>query len=165
MEKRREPCVLFLEDSFAESHAERLRKAGYVRVERFSYHFKDERTNKCEQSVKDPPIIKFCNSKMWLLVTTDSNMHLTHVETIKKTIVAILATAHNSADDMDEWVDGLIAGKPAIERYFKKFPRPCFATFNRQGKISSTKTITPDHITRRKRPREAQEIAASTDSR
>ena len=159
MGKRREPCVLFLEDSFAESHAEKLREAGYVQVERFVYHFKDERTRKCEQSVKDPRIIRFCASRKWLLVTTDSSMGSTHVETIKKTDIAILATAHNSADDMDEWVEGLIAGKAAIERFFKKVERPSFTTFNRQGKIAPPKTITPEHFTRRHRPREAQEIA------
>lgn len=159
MAKRREQCVLFLEDFFAESHAERLRKAGYPQVERFVYHFQDQRTSRCEQSVKDPSIIKFCASKKWLLVTPDGNMLFTHVETIKKTDVAILATAHNSAQDVDEWVDGLITGKAEIERFFKKFPRPSFATFNRQGKINSKKTITPDRTTRRNRPREAQEFA------
>lgn len=96
-----------------------------------------------------------------MLVTTDSSMRQTHVETIKKTDVAILATAHNSADDMDEWVEGLIAGKAKIERFFRKQARPSFATFNRQGDIPSKTTITPDQRTRRKRPREAQEIAAS----
>lgn len=151
--------MLFLEDSFGESHAEKLRQAGYTQVERFVYHFQDERTEKCEQSVKDPKIIRFCASRKWMLVTTDSNMASTHVETIKKTDIAILATAHNSADDMDEWVEGLITGKPAIERFFKKIDRPSVATFSRQGKVNP-RTITPERYTRRHRPREAQELAA-----
>jgi hypothetical protein len=153
--------VLFLEDSFGESHAEKLRRAGYAQVERFVYHFQDERTEKCEQSVKDPKIIRYCASHKWMLVTTDSNMACTHVETIKKTDIAILATAHNSAEDMDEWVEGLIDGRAAFERFFKKVDRPSFATFNRQGKITSERTITPERYTKRKRPREGQELTAS----
>lgn len=161
MVKRHEPCVLFLEDSFGESHAEKLRQAGYAQVERFANHFQDERTNHCEQSVKDPRIINFCSQRKWMLVTTDSSMRKTHVETIKKTDIAILATAHNSAEDMDEWVEGLIAGKAKIERFFHKHPRPSFATFNRQGDLPIKDTITPDRRSRRHRPREGQEKAAS----
>ena len=95
-----------------------------------------------------------------MLVTTDSNMQYTHVETIKKTDVAILATAHNNADDMDEWVDGLISGRAKIERFFKKQERPSFATFNRQGDLTTVKTITSDRYTLRNRPREGQEGVA-----
>jgi hypothetical protein len=147
--------VLFLEDAFAESHAERLREAGYPRVERFADHFRDEKTT-VEQGVKDPRIIRYCNRECWLLVTTDSHMHLTHTEVIKGTEVAILSTAHNHADDMNEWVDGLIAAKPKIERHFKKTPRPWFGTFTRQGEVH-VKTIGPTEICRRHRPREQDE--------
>ena len=126
-------------------------------MERFVYHFKDQRTNKTEQSVKDPRIIRFCNNKKWMLVTTDSSMLATHVEIIKETEVAILATAHNSAEDVGEWVDALILGKARFERYFKKHPRPSFATFNRQGQFGTVKTVSPDSRTRRNQPREAEQ--------
>jgi hypothetical protein len=62
-------------------------------------------------------------------------MSLTHCELVKTTQVAILATAHNHAEDMGEWVQGLIAAKVQIERHWKKFPRPWCATFSRQGKV------------------------------
>lgn len=151
--KNRKPCVLFLEDAFAESHAECLRRAGYPRVERLCNHFQDAKRKTLEQSVKDPRIIKFCDKREWLLVTTDSNMSCTHCELIKTTQVAILATAHNQAENISEWVAGLIAAKPKIERYWKKFQRPWCATFSRQGKIE-IKTITPDIKGRRSRPKE-----------
>src|SRR6266481_1614008 len=85
--------------------------------------------------------------------TVDSNMSLTHCELIKTTQVAILATAHNHADDMAEWVEGLIAAKPQIERYWKKYQRPWCATFSRQGKVEIW-TIAPDTTGRRSRPKE-----------
>jgi hypothetical protein len=102
---------------------------------------------------------KLCNEKRWLLVTTDSNMHKTHTECIKTTQVAILSTAHNSAADITEWVDGLIAAKATIERHFKKHPRPWFATFTHDGKVTPPKTIGAEAICRRNRPREMEAVA------
>ncbi len=159
--KHREPCVLFLEDAFAESHAERLRQAGYAEVHRFATHFRDGTTQRTEQSVKDPRIIKLCAEKGWLLVTTDSSMHLTHTELIKATQISILATAHNHAADMNEWVEGLIAARAQIERHFKKFERPWIATFSREGKVTSIKTIGPQAKCRRNRPREIECVATA----
>ena len=152
--KNRNPCVLFLEDAFAESHAECLRRAGYPRVERLCTHFQDVKRKTLEQSVKDPRIINFCDQHSWVLVTVDSNMSLTHCELIKTTRVAILATAHNHAEDMAEWVDGLIAAKATIERHWKKFERPWCATFSRQGKVQ-IRHVAPDTKGRRTRPKEA----------
>jgi hypothetical protein len=151
--KHREPCILFLEDAFAESHAQRLRDAGYCEVVRFVSHFHNGATKRAEQGVKDPEIIRLCDKERWLLVTIDSSMHLTHTELIKKTNVAILATAHNHADNVSEWVDALIKSKAKIERHFKKFPRPWFATISRTGDIT-IKTIGADAKCRRNRPEE-----------
>jgi predicted nuclease of predicted toxin-antitoxin system len=155
-----EPCVLFLEDAFSVSDAERLREAGYCQVERFADHFRDEETEAAEQSVKDPRIIRFCNARTWMLVTLDSDMVLTHVEEIKKNPRScILATAHNRATDTREWIEALAQNRATFERYWKKHERPCFATFNRQGKITTHRTIMPTDTTRRNRPREAEPVA------
>ncbi len=153
IKKHREPCILFLEDVFAESHAERLRSAGYVQVERFRTHFPDGKPGSVEQSVKDPRIIKLCAKNNWVLVTVDSNMEKTHCELIKQTEVTILASAHNHADDMKEWVEGLILAKASLEAHFKKTPRPWCATFSRNGKITMH-VITQATKSRRNRPKE-----------
>lgn len=161
IKKHREPCILFLEHIFSEGHAERLRQAGFS-VERFAAHFPGPDGSKdIERSVKDPRIIKLCARKGWLLVTTDSSMHKTHTEVIKTTEAAILATAHNNADEMDEWVKGLIDAKAKIERHFKNYERPWFATFSRNGDIH-IQTIGKDKVCRRNRPREmeAEAVAA-----
>jgi predicted nuclease of predicted toxin-antitoxin system len=148
--------VLFLEDFFTESDAARLRQH-YPGVERFATHFRDPK-RRVQQSVKDKRIIDFCNQRCWMLVTPDSDMRFTHVEEIKNTEIAILATANNNSPT-NEWVDALIQGKVGIERYFRKHPRPSFATFNRSGNITSAVTIGPERYTRRSRPRE-QEVAS-----
>ena len=151
--KTKKPCILFLEDVFAESHADCLRRAGFAGVERLCKHFKDANRQTLEQSVKDPRIIKYCDKHSFLLVTHDSNMSFTHCELIKTTQVAILATAHNHAEDIMEWVEGIIKAKLEIERHWKKYPRPWCATFSRQGKIS-IRTVLPDTRGRRNRPNE-----------
>lgn len=65
-------------------------------------------------------------------------MKNTHREEIKKTEVAILATAHNSAEDQDEWVVAIINLKSRILREFKNRERPWFATFSRTAKLTIT---------------------------
>lgn len=146
--------MLFLDDGFDdEDTPKRLTEAGF-KVERFISHFKRPEVGDKEQNVKDPRVIQFCSSLGWLLVTTDSDMRFTHVETIKKCEVAILATSHNSVADLGEWVDGLIKGKAAIERMCKKQQRPFFSQINRQGKITVCYTVVEAHKSRRKRPRE-----------
>jgi hypothetical protein len=120
----------------------------------FPEHFKRENGQK-EEGVKDPRVLRLCNRKKWLLVTSDSNLRHTHVEEIKLiTNLSILATAHNSVADIDEWVEALILARVAIEREFKKPDRPWFAQFNRQGKITTIYTISARHTTRRIRPME-----------
>lgn len=58
-----------------------------------------------------------------------------HREEIKKSQVAILATAHNSAEDQDEWIAALINLKTRILREFKKRERPWFGTFSRTANM------------------------------
>ena len=71
-----------------------------------------------------------------MLVTRDHEMKNTHREEIKKTEVAILATAHNSAEDQDGWVVAIINLKSRILREFKNRERPWFATFSRTAKLT-----------------------------
>lgn len=63
-------------------------------------------------------------------------MRNTHREEIKRTEVAILATAHNSSEDQDEWVAALINIKSRILREFRKRERPWFATFSRTANLT-----------------------------
>ena len=154
IKKRHEPCIIFLDDAFDGADAARLREGGFYGVETFPEHFQREDGRK-EQSVKDPRILTFCNRKQWLLVTTDKDIILTHIEEVKKCPdLAILATAHNSQSDLDQWVEGLIKVRPRLEREFKKRKRPWFAQFNRQGVITTIREIEATHYTRRNRPLE-----------
>jgi hypothetical protein len=145
---------LFLDDAFSGRNAVyRLEQAGYT-IEPFARSFHTDIGK--EESVKDPRVIRLCNSKGWLLVTSDSNMRFTHLDEIKNSPnLAILATAHNSAGNLDQWIEALIVAKPAIEREFKKRQRPWFGQFNRQGKITTIYTITEEHKPSRKRPSSA----------
>jgi len=132
VKKRREDCVLFLNEGFsAESVAVRLTTAGFT-VQRFPEWFRDE-AGKVRQNVGDPEIIRFCHKNGWLLVTRDHEMKNTHREEIKKTAIALLATAHNSSATKDEWVVAIVNLKNRILREFKKQERPWFATFSRTG--------------------------------
>jgi PIN like domain len=154
VKKRRDKCVLFLDECFGKRGIyERLKEAGFE-IERFKDHFKRADATP-EQKVKDPRVIKLCHEKGWNLVTTDSNMQFTHVEEIKKTNILIFATAHNSADDMNDWVKSLIELKAQIERHHKKHERPCFFTFCQPpARFTSERTFPPESATRRKRPSE-----------
>jgi len=132
VKKRREECVLFLDEGFsAESVAVRLRTAGFT-VQRFPEWFRDE-DGKVRRNVQDPEIIRFCHKTGWMLVTRDHEMKNMHRQEIKRTEVAILATAHNSSEDQDIWVVAIINLKSRILREFKKRERPWFATFSRTG--------------------------------
>lgn len=135
VKKRREECVLFLDEGFAaESVATRLRTAGFT-VQRFHEWFRD-RDGKLRQNVKDPEIIRFCHKNGWMLVTRDHEMKNLHRGEIKRTDVAILATAHNSSEDQDEWVVALINLKSRIQREFRNHERPWFATFSRTARLT-----------------------------
>ena len=134
VKKRRDECVLFLDDGFsAESVAVRLRTAGFT-VQRFPEWFLDESGHR-RQNVLDPEIIRFCHKTGWLLVTKDHEMKNMHREEIRKSAVAILATAHNSAAEDGEWVAAIINLKSRILREFRNRERPWFATFSRTAKL------------------------------
>lgn len=141
VKKRREECVLFLDEGFsAESVAVRLRTAGFT-VQRFPDWFKDE-NGQTRRNVEDPEVIKFCNKTGWLLVSKDHEMKNVHREEIKRTEITVLATAHNSAESDDDWVVAIINLKSRILREFKNRERPWFATFTRASNISTIETVT-----------------------
>ena len=135
VKKRREECVLFLDEGFsAESVAVRLRTAGFT-VQRFPEWFKDANGQPL-RNISDPEVIKFCHKNGWMLVTRDHEMRNLHRQDIRKTDVAILATAHNSAENQDEWVASIINLKGRILREFKNRERPWFATFSRTANLT-----------------------------
>lgn len=140
VKKRREECVLFLDEGFSsESVAVRLRTAGFT-VQRFPEWFRDE-SGEARRNVEDPEVIRFCNRNGWLLVSKDHEMKNVHREEIKRTEIAVLATAHNSAESDDDWVAAIINLKTRILREFKNRERPWFATFSRAANITSIDTI------------------------
>jgi uncharacterized protein with PIN domain len=134
VKKRREECVLFLDEGFsAESVATRLRTAGFT-VQRFPEWFQDAEGQPMK-NVSDSDVIRFCSRNGWMLVSRDHEMKNMHREQIRKSDVAILATAHNSAENQDEWVVAIINLKARILREFRKHERPWFATFSRGATI------------------------------
>jgi uncharacterized protein with PIN domain len=111
--------VGFLDEGFAaESVAVQLRTAGFT-VQRFHEWFKDE-NGRPLSNVPDPEVIRFCHKNGWLLVSRDHEMKNLHREEIRKSEVAILATANNKAVDQAEWVIAIINLKSRIQREFKK---------------------------------------------
>lgn len=132
--------MLFLDEGFAaESVATRLRTAGFT-VQRFPEWFVDEH-GKTRANVLDPEVIRFCNKNGWMLVTRDHEMKLVHRQEIRRTEIAILATAHNSCEDQDEWVAAIINLKSRILREFKNRKRPWFATFSRTANLTISTII------------------------
>jgi hypothetical protein len=158
-EKRHEEFVLFLEDVFGTTtNRQKLRDAGF-NVECFAEHFQHE--GKREEAVIDPRIIRYCDSKKFVLFTTDKNIRYTHVDVIKKTEIAIIATESNNRYSPTVFVDALIKAKNNVERKVKRYPRPWFAHLSIDGRIRKIETITPEMSTRRRRPTE-QEPPPST---
>jgi predicted nuclease of predicted toxin-antitoxin system len=126
---------LFLDEGFSsESVAIRLRTAGFT-VQRFPEWFKDA-DGQPRRNVLDPEVIRFCTRNGWMLVTRDHEMKNLHRQEIRKSDIAILATAHNSAENQDEWVVAIINLKAKILREFKNRERPWFATFSRTAKLT-----------------------------
>lgn len=123
-------------------------------MECFGDHFRDP-DGRISDNVKDPSLIRFCHAKQWVLVTTDRQMRYTHIETIKQTEVAIIATVNNKFPP-EVWVQALVNAKAKIERYVKKHPRPWFAVLGKEGSFT-VETISADARTRRNRPKEGQE--------
>src|ERR1039458_5086500 len=123
---------MFLDEGFsAPSVAVRLRTAGFT-VQRFHEWFIDEE-GKPMRNVPDGEVIRFCNKNQWLLVSRDHEMKNLHREEIRKSQVAILATANNKECNQDEWVAAIINLKSRILREFRKRERPWFATFSRRS--------------------------------
>ena len=119
VKKRREECVLFLDEGFsAESVATRLLTAGLT-VQRFPEWFTDK-DGSTRKNVSDIEIIKFCHRNGWMLITRDHEMKKLHREEIRKTDVAILSTAHNRAENQDEWVVAIINLKARMLREFQE---------------------------------------------
>lgn len=125
----------------------------YFELRDFRVVFPDARKGK-QNGVLDTPVIKKCHEEKWLLLTFDHEMVKTHIEEIKKhPDVTILAAAHNSAgpEESKKWIEAVIKLKSKILRMYKKEPRPWFATFSREGIITSFKTITSEFGNRRTR--------------
>lgn len=158
--KRREPLVLFLDDGFdSPESAKKLVGEGFS-VEPFRKHF--HRDGRKLEGVPDPSVISLCSNHKWLLVTLDYNMEYTHIEEIKVSEVAILATTNNN-HSVDAWVSALVKAKAKIARMFRDQERPYFSRISRDGNITKAVTITADRTSRRQRPQEkiSKVVAAS----
>ncbi len=114
---------------------------------------------KAEESVKDPRIIRHCNDKNFVLITTDKNLCYTHIETVKKTDIVIIATQSNN-EPIAVWIEALRKSKGKIERLVKhtekKGERPCCARISKNGDINIDEHYRT-RTTTRNRPREGQE--------
>ena len=134
--KWRDPHVLFLDDGFDCDEAHSLLVAAGFEVERFSLHFRRE-DGKRAQGILDPSVIALCNLHGWVLITTDAAMARTHRRDIERSNnLGILATAHNTVADIEDWANSLIGLKPKIEQNnFKKRPRPWFGTFGLKSRF------------------------------
>ncbi len=136
--KWRNEHVIFLDDAFDCVEVHDLLVAEGFSVERFTKAFATPHGTR-EQSVKDPTVIRHCNSKAYILLTTDGdiiNRHRRVIETC--TYLGILATAHNTVEDIGVWVRAFIKLKPLIEKNnFRKRKRPWFGRFDKEGKIST----------------------------
>ena len=85
-------------------------------------------------------------------------MRHTHVEVIKKTDVAIIATESCDKYSPAQWVDAFINAKAVVRRRIRRFRRPWFAHLAIAGQIRKIETITQEMRTRRVRPAEQGEV-------
>lgn len=151
-QKWHDDCIVFLDDCFASDSAVAM-LSPYFEIRDFRVIFRDTTKGK-QNNVEDTPVIRKCHEEKWLLLTADHEIARTHLEEIKRNPdITILATAHNSASPEEHraWLAAVIKLKPKILRMYKKERRPWFATFSRDGNITSFKTITAEHRTRRTR--------------
>ena len=92
-------------------------------------------------------------------LTEYQNLSKTHIETVKKTDIVIIATQSNN-EPIAVWVEALIKSKAKIERLVKRTlksgERPCCARISKNGDISVDENYR-NRSTTRKRPREGQE--------
>ena len=125
----------FSDEGFAaEPVAIRLREAEF-HVERFYDWFRDAE-GRVRRNVLDPAILQFCHKQGWLLVTRDSDMRNLHRDELRRSGIAVLATAHNKQAEQKEWVEALVGMQVQVLREHKKRERPWFATFSRAGKMT-----------------------------
>jgi hypothetical protein len=136
--KWRNEHILFLDDAFDCKQAYEMLKAEGFQVERFSSVFTTDVGTRA-QSVKDPVVIRHCNSGGYILLTCDGDIIKRHRLIIEKApSLGILATAHNMVADIEVWVRAFIALRSLIEQNsFRKRHRPWFGRFNTQGRIST----------------------------
>lgn len=153
--KWHEPCIIFLDDCFASDKAIEILKP-YFQLEDFRNHFRDPHKKGKASGISDRPVIELCHKEKWLLLTFDHEMQNTHVEDIKRNPdFTAFAAANNPStpEEHIEWLHAVVKVRATILRYYKKKPRPWFAVFTREGNISSFRTITEEHTTRRTRPK------------
>jgi hypothetical protein len=139
-----EPLELFLDDGFSNPEvAAILRAAGFV-VHEFTECFpREDDPAKREQGIVDPPVIKLCHERRWVMITTDKDMCRKHLRCLRRHKQAmVVATAHNGHCLPDEWARGLILFEPILREIHEWKRRPWFVFFNRQGEQTSDR----DHI-------------------
>ena len=140
-----------------------LVQAGFS-VERFNPVFPDPLTKR-EQGVKDPKVIAHCNSKGYILLTSDAAIVTRHrLEIERAKHLGIIATAHNTVESITVWVEAFIKLKPLLQQNsFRKRQRPWFVKFNKRGEFTSAvRYISPsDPRTARHSHREAHPAGAS----
>lgn len=149
---------MFLEDGFGTGEYPALLRGAGFEICCFRDDF-PAKPGKPEQSVKDPRIIRHCHERGYVLITTDKQLCYTHIGTVKKTDIVVIATESNRSE-MRVWVDALITGKARIERLVKntrkRGQRPCSARISRTGSI----WMDPNYLnktTKKNRPKEGQE--------
>lgn len=153
-EKRRD-CKIFLEAGFGTTESPRILEVAGFQVVCFSTPFEYEHKNQI--SASDPRIIHHCHKNNYLLFTQDKSMKHTHVEVIKKTDIAIIATESSDKFSPLAWAAAFVKAKTEIRRHIKKFPRPWFAHLAIVGEIRKIETITEEMGTRRVRPDEQKD--------
>jgi hypothetical protein len=156
--KRREECVLLLDDCFdSESFHAAICALGFKAV-RFTQYFPSrDRPEKREDKVKDSRVIKLCQKHRFLLLTTDHEMKKTFIEELKGSDIAVLATANNH-DGPGVWLKAIRDSRAKIARDFKKQKRPYFSVIQKSGAIT-TNTLTMEMANRRTRPKEHEQIS------
>jgi hypothetical protein len=153
-EKRRE-YTIFLEAGFGTTECPEKLKAVGFQVVCFSTPFEYEHRHQI--SVSDPRIIHHCYKNDYALFTHDKSMRHTHVEVIKKTNIAIIATESFDKWSPGAWIEAFVKARTDIKRHLRKYPRPWFAHLAINGEIRRIETITEKMFTRRVRPHEQKE--------
>lgn len=138
--RRREECIVLLDDCFdCNSASEKLIAEG-IKVHRFSVHFPATHDpNKREQSVKDGRVIEIAHQHGYLLFTSDKSMREMHAAELLKTDLAVIASSSNSGLRIVEiFTKAFIESKAKIFRDFQgKLARPYFCILHQSGKVEN----------------------------